>query len=273
MEFLVDDVRLYGFREGAGPPVLLLHGFGANLHTWSRVRKSLAEHNEVIAVDLKGFGDSDKPADGRYSLLDQAELIEGLIDHLRLTDVTLIGHSMGGGVALMTALRLASRQPNPLTRFVLIDSPAYRQAMPGFIAALRLPALGWLITRLLPAAFQTKRVIKTAYHPDTPVPDDLVEAYARSLRLPGAKSALIAAARHILPDNIDELTPQYANLDLPALLIHGRQDRVVPLWVSQRLVKQLPAASLRVIEHCGHCPQEEQSQHTARLISDFVCSL
>ena len=97
-------VNLYYEEQGKGPPVLLLHGFGASTFTWRHVAPDLAETHRVIAVDLKGFGQSDKPFDERYSVSDQAELLAQLIEDKDLRDLTIVGHSFGGGVALRLAL-------------------------------------------------------------------------------------------------------------------------------------------------------------------------
>ena len=86
------------------PPLLLIHGFGASTYTWRHIAPELARTHRVIAVDLKGFGQSDKPFDSRYSVFDQAELLAELIEEKDLHNLTLVGHSFGGGIALMLAL-------------------------------------------------------------------------------------------------------------------------------------------------------------------------
>ncbi len=99
--------------RGCGPPILLIHGFGASSFTWSKIIPSLAADHTVISLDLRGFGRSKKPRDGNYTLESQAAAVLDVIDTLDLDDVTLIGHSMGGGVALLVAMRLEQRQPEP----------------------------------------------------------------------------------------------------------------------------------------------------------------
>src|SRR3970040_1651540 len=93
-------VKLFYQEEGKGPPLLLIHGFGASTYTWRYVAPELAQTHRVIAVDLKGFGQSDKPFDERYSVFDQAELLKQLIIDNKLRDLALVGHSYGGGVVL-----------------------------------------------------------------------------------------------------------------------------------------------------------------------------
>jgi 3-oxoadipate enol-lactonase len=95
---------------GRGQPILLVHGFGANRFTWSKIVKPLASHYKVITLDLKGFGCSQKPEDRRYSLRDQSAAVLRVIDRLALAGITLVGHSMGGGVALLVAMALESER-------------------------------------------------------------------------------------------------------------------------------------------------------------------
>src|SRR6185295_12299080 len=91
---------------GAGPPIVCLHGFGLSSYTWREMRGTLTAAHTMHAFDLKGFGKSPKPRDGRYAVSDQTAAVIGCIDALQLSDIVLVGHSLGGGVALVTALEL-----------------------------------------------------------------------------------------------------------------------------------------------------------------------
>ncbi len=92
--------------SGSGKPVLLIHGFGNSVYVWRHLAPALAQQNRVIAIDLKGFGDSPKPADERYSVYEQARLIRDYVEDNDLKDVTIVGHSLGGGIALVASLYL-----------------------------------------------------------------------------------------------------------------------------------------------------------------------
>ncbi len=262
--------KLHVVKEGHGKPMLLVHGFGANRHTWDLVRPALAESHEVWAVDLKGFGDSPKPADRRYTIADQARLITALIQHHRLNHLTLVGHSMGGGVSLMAATQLLNAPANPIDRLILIDSPAYPQAFPWFIKIMRTPLINRLMAWGVPPRAQVKRVLREVFFDPNKITHQLIEAYAAPLRYPGARAALLQTAQEILPKDIDQRVRQYPQIRVPTLLIHGQHDTVIPLWVSQRLERDLPRATLKVIPDCGHAPQEEQPQQTLAAIEDFL---
>lgn len=123
-------LRLAVIDKGQGRPILLLHGFATSSYTWHAIVPELAKNHRVIAMDLRGFGASDKPIDDHYSIQDQADVVQAFIEQENLRDLTIIGHSFGGGIALSLALE-AERERQPRIRnIVLIDSIAYRQPMP-----------------------------------------------------------------------------------------------------------------------------------------------
>jgi pimeloyl-ACP methyl ester carboxylesterase len=103
-----------------------------------------------VRQKTKGAGESPKPYDHRYSMFEQAELIYRFIHQNDLHQVTLVGHSFGGGVALLVALRLTQQEPSRLSRLILLDTIAYPQKLPGVIRMLRMPVLGWLGLHLIP---------------------------------------------------------------------------------------------------------------------------
>jgi len=263
-------IKLFVHEEGRGEPMLLLHGFGGSTQTWRRVMPDLARSNRVIAIDLKGFGRSDKPFDDAYGLLDQAALIKAFIDQRGLSRVTLMGHSLGGGVALALALDLNRTRPGVLKRLILIDSPAYRQALPPAVSLLQTPILGALTVTLVPPEILTKSAMYAAYQHAEGIDMADVLAYARPLYEPGGKLAVLRTAEQLVPPNIDDLIRNYPTITQPALLIWCRHDKVVPLWTGTRLVRELPNARLEVFDHCDHVPQEEIATDFLRVVLGFL---
>jgi pimeloyl-ACP methyl ester carboxylesterase len=263
-------VQLHVEETGTGPPVVALHGFGASTYTWRRVLGDLAASHRVYAVDLKGSGRSPKPRDGCYSMRDQAALVLDLIAERGLTGLTLVGHSFGGGVALVTALDLVRMRPGTLVSLILFASPAYRQRLPAFIRALRVPLLGPLGQRLIPLPVQVRTVLRLAYHNDTLITDDAVAAYASPLGMPGGRYALRATADQIVPADIDALITQYSSINVPTLLIWGRHDKIVPLAAGERLHRAIPGSSLLVIDDAGHIPHEETPERVRPVLREFL---
>ncbi|MFO7478309.1 MAG: alpha/beta hydrolase [Methyloceanibacter sp.] len=263
-------VKLYYQEEGSGRPLLLIHGFGASTFTWRRVAPDLARDHRVIAVDLKGFGQSDKPFDSRYSIYDQAELLAQLIEEKDLRDLTLVGHSYGGGIALLLALEADGRLQGRLSRLVLLDSIAYPQNIPVFFRMLDVPVVSQFGIRMVPPSVQTRVALRIAYFDDSKIAAEDVEAYAAPLKTAAGKHAIIHSARQIIPEDIATLSERYKTMELPTLILWCDHDRIVPLEVGLKLRRTLPNSTIRLVEDCGHMPQEEQPDRTLELMRGFL---
>jgi pimeloyl-ACP methyl ester carboxylesterase len=263
-------VKLYYEDAGHGSPVLLIHGFGASTYTWRHIAPELARTHRVIAVDLKGFGQSDKPFDSRYSVFDQAELLAQLIEAKDLHHLTLVGHSFGGGVALMLALEADQRLKGRITKLVLLDSIAYPQEIPVFFRLLDVPLVSQLGVRMVPPTLQTRVALRIAYLDDSKIDPEEVETYAAPLKTAAGKHAMIHSARQIMPDGIAELSERYKTIQLPTLIVWCDHDRIVPFEVGLKLRRTLPNSTLKLVEGCGHMPQEEQPAATLGLLESFI---
>jgi len=264
-------VRLAYRDHGKGRPIVLLHGFGASSYTWRHVEPELVKWgHRVLTVDLKGFGLSDKPPDEKYSIFNQAELISGFIRQLQLKDATIIGHSLGGGVALVLALDKNPDVRSRISRLVLIDSIAYSQNIPIAFNILRTPVLGQIGSRLVPIEVQTRVALKLAFFDDSKFSSEDVKQYADALRDKGSRHAMIQTARQILPENLPELSSRYRTIQMPTLIVWCDHDKVIKPNIGLRLHNNLPNSTFRVIRECGHLPQEEKPQETLRALQLFL---
>ncbi len=264
-------IRLAYRDQGKGKPVLLLHGFGASSYTWRHVEPALAASgHRVLTVDLKGFGLSDKPLDKAYSIFDQAALISEFIEQLKLKNLTVIGHSLGGGVTLVLALEKDRQKLGRISKIVLIDSVAYSQNIPIAFNILRTPVLGTIGSRLVPLDVQTRVALRLAYFDNSKFDSSDVKQYADPLKAKGSRHAMIQTARQILPENLPELSRRYKTIEKPALIIWCSHDRVIKPIIGLRLHDDLINSSFHVVRECGHMPQEEKPQETIALIRDFL---
>jgi pimeloyl-ACP methyl ester carboxylesterase len=263
-------VRLYVTEQGKGSPLLLIHGFGTNIFTWRRVAPALARDHRVITVDLKGFGQSDKPFDERYAPADQAELLVQLIEDRDLHDVTLVGHSFGGGVALLLALQADERLKGRISKLVLLDTIAYPQNVPVFFKLLSVPVMSQLGVRVAPSSWQIEVALKIAYFDDSKIDPQEVEAYALPMQSAAGKHAIIYSARQIMPDDLEQISARYNSITLPTLILWCDHDRIVPLDIGLKLRRAMPNSTFSLVSDCGHMPQEEQPEATLRLIRRFL---
>jgi len=253
---LTDGLDLHYEERGEGRPLLLLHGFGANTYTWKHLIPRLAERYKTISLDLKGFGLSPKPSDSEYSAEDQADLVTNFIIEKGLTDVILMGHSLGGAVALLTAIKLKAQGQKLPHSLILLDPMAYEQPLPLFIKLLRVPIIGRLFMEILPEATQVKLILRVVYHDKNKITKDTIAAYAKPLKEASAKSALIKSAKLIVPPHIKRIVSSYRHIYSPTLIIWGKYDKIVPLGIGVRLAEEMPNAQL-IPFAAGHAPHEE----------------
>jgi pimeloyl-ACP methyl ester carboxylesterase len=196
-------------------------------------------------------------------------LVLEFLERKGITAPTLIGHSFGGGVALLVSLELQLRGVKP-TRLVLIDTIALPQRFPLFISLLRIPLLAEIATFLIPTLLQARYGLRLAYFDDSKIPSSAENAYAESLRQPGGRHAIIATARRIVPADLPALVSQFPDIDVPTLVLWGREDAITPIDVGERLHGAIPQSVLRVIEASGHVPHEETYEEANAIITAFV---
>jgi len=153
---------------------------------------------------------------------------------------------------------------------VLVASAAMPQNLPRFIGLARLPVFGVVTLGSVPPRHLVRWVLKQIVYDRAVVTSDWVEGYAMPLATPDARYGVLATARAIIPPDVEEIVRRFPDLDVPALLLWGRHDHVVPLWVGERLAASLPRATLKVLDDCGHMPAEELPDASLELVTRFL---
>ena len=256
-----------------GPDVdtfVLIHGYAASRFSWRSWVPRLADMGHVVSIDMKGFGAAPKPDDGYYAPSDQAALVHRVIERDALQNLTLCGHSLGGGVALLTALRLQDSGSHLSRRLVIVAGAAYEQRLPPFVRLAKWPRLSASFFRILGPDFVVRHVLRTIVHDRAGVTEEQVRGYADPLRSKQAVRALLDSARQIVPLDLADVTARFGEIAVPALLLWGRNDRVVPLAIGERLAAALPDARLHVLEKCGHLPVEERPEEAWAVVEAFL---
>lgn len=262
-------VALYAEEAGSGPPLLLLHGLGESTFTWRRIVPALAETHRVIALDLKGFGRSDKPRDEAYSADDQAQLVAAFLEKRGLTGVILVGHSFGGTVALRTALVPRVREAGRIGRLVVIGAPALPKAVAPHLDLVELPALPDALTAAVPPELMARMLLNEAGGAAV-TSEEQVKGYAAPYYDIAAKHAFLVTARGIVSERGNEIAARYRGIGHPVLIVWCRKDPIVPLKSGRRLARALPNARLQIIEKCHHLPQEERPEALIAVMRSFI---
>ena len=247
-----------------GTPVVMLHGWGASLYMFRHaLALSVAYGMRAIAVDLRGFGLSDKPRRrGAYTLDAYCADLDALLDALAIPHVALLGHSMGGGLAL----RYALRRPERLTRVALINPvglvpviyPKLLRPVPRFLGHL-------LNERLVPRSLVALILRHLAYGNASCVTEHDIDEYWAPTQQPGYVQAAHAALREF--DWRPLTVAERASLTTPCLVVLGTRDRVVR--AARLRYAPLPNARVQAFNG-GHCVHEELSDDVYRLIRDFL---
>lgn len=258
-------VKLHFITKGDGEPLIMIHGFSSSLHTFSHLIEPLSKHYKVYAIDLKGFGDSPKPRDDKYSVYDQMVLVKNFMKEQNITNPIMIGHSLGGGVILSLALSGVK-----IKKMVLIDAAAYRQNLPKLLRWLQFPLLGKLGFYLLPSSYEIKEGYKYAFYDHAKIPQSGVKILTKNLQSTNGKYAFAKASDFLIPDDIDEVSQRYHQIDIPTLILWGYNDIIIRKDKAYRLHKDLKNSILRFVPLCGHMPQEECPEETLDYIKEFL---
>jgi pimeloyl-ACP methyl ester carboxylesterase len=266
----VDGLRLHYVVAGRGPAVVLLHGLGGFAQSWRRTLDVLAARATVFAVDLPGFGRSAKPP-AVYRLGYFARALHGFLDAVGVGQASLVGHSLGGSVAVTYALTHPSRVERVALVAALVPGFSFRMSWRYRLVAL--PGVGETLA-LCGRAPIYKAVIARCFHvPRASEVDFLIEHDYAVRTGAEARAAWLATARHIRADFIDrraDYRRAIATLDLPTLFVHGRQDPAIAPTHATEAATGFPRAALRWVEACGHFPHLEHPETVNGWLAEFL---
>lgn len=256
---------------GNGPdPVIVLHGFGASSQVWRGVLRLMNTSLSTFYVfDLKGCGQSTSPRDGEYSTSDQAKLVQSFIEEMNLRDVTIVGHSMGGGIATIMAVYALDSLDLRLRKLVLLNPAAYGDAVPFFVRYLRTPIVGVFLLNWYRPQSLARRTLERLYANPDAVSESAVNLYANEWRGTNYRYVLRQTAKQVVPPDFESIIARYREVSIPVFIIWGKQDPVLDLEMVGRLSTDFPNVKISYIQDSGHCPHEEAPAETARLIQ--VC--
>ncbi len=247
--------------QGARTPVLLVHGFASNRETWTTIEPSLRAERQTLAVDLPGFGYSDR-TEGDYSPDALADDLASMLDRKGVAQVDVVAHSWGCSVSLAFVLR----HPSRVRRMVLIGAWAFEEQIPPFFRWAREGGVGEALFEL----FYRERLDDRApmgFAEGSTVPQTTVDAIERSLERPGTLRAALAAVRGQYYLHLER---QYRSIAAPTLVIYGDEDRVALPRYGARLANELRDGRLVIVPRAGHFPMFESAGTTRGYVREFL---
>ncbi|MEW5734831.1 MAG: alpha/beta hydrolase [Thermodesulfobacteriota bacterium] len=256
----------YQHLPGPGEKVLLIHGFSDSSYTWKDVAPLLNEKGyDVWAVDMMGFGWSDKPKDGNYTATGLMEGVAGFMDAVGLERATVVGNSLGGEVAVL----LDAAHPEKVERLVLVDAGGYPFKRPFVITLTTLPGASTLAP-LIFGKYMVRDNLKQVFYDDSKVTPELVDAFYNRLRTENALYAMTAIGRGHEQEKCDGFIAAVKKVAAPTLIIWGENDPWIPVSLAHRFNQEIPGSTLVLLSQCGHTPQLEKPGDTAQAVLAFL---
>lgn len=261
----VGALRISYVDVGDGPVVLLLHGLGHSIHGWRKNVAPLATAGyRVMAVDLPGFGYSDKPDE--LSLPLYVDFVRAWLDLHCVERATLVGNSLGG----LIAAGVAAAIPERIGAAVLVDPAGFAREQPWLFRLVALTPARLLVPKRMPP-WRIRRALRFVYHDRSKIEDDEVARIAELAALPGAREAFVRLSRRAA--TLGGMAPALGlgelpeRISVPTLILWGRQDRLVPVSHAKVVCERCLDVEVTVFENCGHSPQmEAPDAFNARLL-------
>jgi len=244
-------IRYYDL--GSGPSLVLIHGIGGDADDWAFRLQALSASHRVIALDLLGFGRSDKPLID-YSIASFVEALKRFLRTLPIEPTTLIGGSLGGWIAAAFALRF----PEAVDKLVLIDSAGITEGATDLPVDLHISTCAHM-----------REVFEQLFYDKTLATDDLIDLAYRQ-HLERGDGYTIHSVLQNLRSGRERLDEKIAGLRIPTLIVWGEQDAMIPVGTAWRLHQLIRNSRLEVIPECGHLPALEKPAEFVRCVLDFL---
>jgi pimeloyl-ACP methyl ester carboxylesterase len=259
---------------GSGPVLLLLHGITNSSETWEPAAGALADRFRIIAPDLLGHGHSATPR-GDYSLGAHASGVRDLLSALDCDRVTVVGHSLGGGIAMQFAYQF----PERCERLVLVSSGGLGREVHLLLRAAAIPGADWVLPLLTSRGIRslgsgikaTLRLGRVAPSPDVEV---LASGFG-SLHSAGARQAFLHTVRSVIDTRGQRVSAQdrlHLAAVLPTLIVWGEQDSIIPAAHGEAAHEAMPGSRLELFAGAGHMPHHYDPERFAAVLADFCAS-
>lgn len=253
--------------EGAGEPVVLLHGALSSLHTWDGWTSELSNEYRVIRLDLPGYGLTGPNSDGVYGFDYYVEFLAGFLDALGIERASIAGNSLGGGITWA----FAAQYPERVDKIILLNAAGFISETDEISLSrlLRSPLLR-TAARYITPRFLVASFVRQVYGDPGKIDDDTVTRYYRLLRREGNRDTLLAFGGSAASYSGMDIRQALASISAPALILWGDEDSWIPVDNAYLFKESLPGSTLIVYEGAGHVPMEEIPLETVRDVITFL---
>lgn len=261
----LDGLTTHYIEKGSGDPIILIHGFFFDTYMWNKNIDALAERFKVYAYDLWGFGYSTKePLDYGYPLFTRQ--LELFMDALNISQAALIGQSTGGG----TIINYSVDHQDRVKQIVLVDAAGMPNPLPIMGKISNLPLIGEFMYRLNNDFMRKFTLGNTFIHNADRISDEFYENATRFHKIRGSTEAMLSITRKDFFGTLQDQIERLGTLNIPTLILWGREERSIPLKIGKQLHRLLPGSELKILDQAGHCPNIDRPQACNQFMLDFL---
>ena len=252
-----------------GSTVILLHGVGCSVEFWERNIAALAREHRVFAVDIVGFGRTDKP-EVVYTFELMADFVLDFMNAMDIDKASLVGNSMGGGISMT----VAAQDPERMEKIVLVDPVGLGRQQSPVMRMMTLPVIGNMLTK--PSRKGVVRQMQLCLYDPSQASDDFIDRVAAIGALPGNQRSFLSLLREtgnifgIRKGLVADFSTCLKKIKTPILVIWGRQDRILPVAEGEAAVETMPDIRLHVMDRAGHLPQIDKPEEFNATVLDFL---
>lgn len=257
--------RTHFVERGQGKPVVLIHGFNLDSHTWIKNLDHLAARFKVYAPDLWGQDNSTRqPLDYGYVLFE--EQIRLFMEALDIQKASLVGHSMGGGTAIVFALKNWDK----VDKLVLLDSTGIPTPLPFRSKVFRLKGIAEFLMSLRTDRIRRMNLEDIWIHDRELLTEDYYKKFVLYQKVEGSTEALLTILRMDFFNTLEEEIRELGQIDIPTLIVWGREDASLPLRCAEEMHRLMPGSRLEILDKAGHLANFDCADEFNELVSDFL---
>lgn len=258
----IQNVKIYYESYGSGTPMILIHGHGESTYIWRYIVDTLAKKFSVYALDLKGFGNSDKPLDGDYTIRSMSTLIIDFMNSLQIQKVILVCHSFAGKIGISTSVK----HPKRILGLVLLGSAIGEFKIWESFKIMQNKKIGEQILNMYNE--KNVRMMLERFHDKAyEISDKDIEEY---IKISGNKAAINAFLEYFIDFMKEDNYFKYLdNIVIPTLIIWGRNHNFISMEHGELISEKIRNSKLEILENCGHTISEDQPKQVSELIFDY----
>jgi pimeloyl-ACP methyl ester carboxylesterase len=263
----VDNKKVHYIEKGNGKPIILIHGFLYHTVMWKKNIDALAEKFKVYAIDLWGWGYSERLKETEYSFELYGKQVIGFMDALNIKKATLVGQSLGGGISVY----VAAHYPERVDRLILVDPAVIPYPMTTIGRIYQLPFIGEFMNAIPGNALMENNIKTIWFYDKNKVTEEYTKEVLQPICIKGSYAGAMYILRNVLKEPyVEREANLLAKMNKPTLIIHGREDKAIPLDKSKALNDLWKGSKLVIFEKAGHSPHEEYPERFNKAAVDFL---